>query len=59
MNDINNLAHLLSNTKALICVFCEGIQEGYVTHCEPCHEYKGIMTVEEYLQEFYDLEVVA
>lgn len=59
MRNIDNLAELLTNTNALICAFCEEIQEDNASYCEPCFEYKGLMTVEEYLQEFHDLEVIA
>lgn len=48
------------NLNAVICVFCETIVADKIDYtttqiCEPCFDYKGLMTVGEYLAEFGNL----
>jgi len=57
INTINPMINTL-NPDALICVFCEGFIAEAIDYangsqyCVPCHEYKGIITVREYLEEW-------
>jgi len=52
---MNNLETL--SPDALICAFCEGFIANEIDYtktqfCVPCHEYKGVTTVREYLEVY-------
>ena len=53
-----------SNLYAIICVFCEGIvaeKIDYTTtqYCVDCHDYKGLTTVQDYLDQYGPRALVA
>lgn len=53
-----------TNLDSLMCVFCEGfvaeaIDYSTTQYCVPCNEYKGIMTVREFMAEYGNTLVVA
>ena len=42
-------------TTQLMCVFCEGLLPDNAQWCEPCKEYKGVMTIADF-QKYYGEE---
>ena len=42
-------------TTQLMCVFCEGLLPDNALWCEPCKEYKGVMTIADF-QKYYGEE---
>jgi nitrate/TMAO reductase-like tetraheme cytochrome c subunit len=49
------------NLDSLMCVYCEGFVAEAIDYtngtqyCVPCHEYKSVITVREYLTEYEGL----
>lgn len=39
-------------TTQLMCVYCEGLLPDNAEWCEPCGEYKGVMTIADFHKFF-------
>ena len=54
----------INNLDSLTCIYCEGFVAEAIDYsrtqiCEPCQEYKSVVTVREYLAEYGNTLVVA
>ena len=55
--EIRRTGNMNKNLNSLMCVFCEGyiadaIDYSQTQYCVPCNEYKGVITVREFLEVY-------